>query len=158
MDIKLSTLTAETFFMDRPIALSVAAFLSDQDRGKTATELAFEFHVSVPTMYRVTSEMWRYRLLKASRRGRRVEYELSDEVKKVLPSFLSRIKSSSRRGSTLEKKLGMMSGLMKDYRLSLGPQAAHLLVKSSIKQQIIGDLPSGFRQRRLGQLRNKFGE
>ncbi|MDE1853280.1 MAG: hypothetical protein KGI38_05985 [Thaumarchaeota archaeon] len=158
MDAEESYTTAETYFMDRPIALSVAAYLADYDKGKTATELAFEFHVSVPTMYRVMNEMWRYRLLTPSRNGRRVEYQLSDDLKKALPAFMSKMKPPSRGVVAADRKLGMMSELMRDYRLSLGPQTAYLLVKSSIKQQVMANLPVGVRQRRLGALRNKFGE
>jgi hypothetical protein len=148
----------EAYLLDRPMALAVASRLAEVEEGMTATDLALEFHVSVPTMYRLTSEMWKLQLLVANRAGRKVEYTLQNEVKASLPKMADKIKPILARTTSVESKLVGVGELMKEYQLPLGPQYAQFLVKALVRKYVNEALPKGIRQRRVGVIRSGLGE
>ena len=64
------------YFLERPLALSVAHLLGQNKQGLTATELAERLHMSVPTLYRLTLEMHQLRLLVNEKYGRKNVFKI----------------------------------------------------------------------------------
>jgi predicted transcriptional regulator len=149
----------QSYFMERPLAMSVIHLLSENKQGLTATRLAEILHLSVPTLYRLTLEMHQRRLIVNEKKGRRnvfrisptIEHDIShvyDNVKKSLDSI-----SAARTDS-----LVMTNSILKDYNLSLSPRVAESMIFSAIKQKIFLKMPEGIRSRITTPVRTVLDE
>jgi len=78
--------------LDRPLALSVSHLLSQKKQGLTATELAEELRMSVPTLYRLTLEMHQLRLLVNEKHGRKNVFKISPSAERLLSSAYTNAK------------------------------------------------------------------
>ncbi len=153
-----SQVSVESYFVERPLALPVTELLRDHADGLTATDLALELHVSVPTMYRLTGQMWRLNFLKAERDGRKLIFTLNSEIIPALPQIAERVQRALSRTTSSHYRLSLARNLIEQYPLPLSPRATQILVTSVIKQNIHKLLPTGVRPRRPGKLSTVIGE
>ena len=141
------------------MALSVTHLLNENKRGLTATELAEQLHMSVPTLYRLTLEMHQLRLLASEKQGRKNVFKISRSAEGLLPSAYSNAKTifESRQSKT-DQQLSMTKSVLEDYNLSLSPRVAESIVFSTLKQKINEYLPNGIRYRNIGSLKTILNE
>lgn len=148
----------ETYFLERPLALNVVLFLLQRGEGMTATELAEEFGVSVPTMYRLTTEMQRLGLLEGERKGRKNIFTVRTELASDLPRIAEHVKSLLRTKPPVEQKLLIAQKMLTEYPIPLSPRASQLLVGSVFKYKVSENLPPRLRKRQLRNVRTVLGE
>jgi len=152
------TAVLETYFLEQPLALNVVLFLLQREKGMTATDLAEEFGVSVPTMYRLTADMERLGLLEGERVGRRNVFTVRAGLSEELPRIAEHVQSLLRKKSPIEQKLIVAKKMLTEYPVSLSPRASQLLVGSVLKQKVLDNLPHGLRKRQIRNLRTGLGE
>lgn len=148
----------EIYFLEHPLALNVILFLLQQEKGMTATELAEEFGVSVPTMYRLTLEMQRLGLLEVTKKGRKNVFTVNSELSKDLPQIAERIKTILRKTPPIEQKLLIARKMLSEYPMPLSPRATQLLLSSVFKHKVLENLPHGIRKKQLRTLNVMLGE
>jgi len=139
----------EGYLKSSPMALQIALELSN-GRKATATELAAEFGVSVPTMYRVTSQMEELGVLVSERLGRRRAFRLADDATELVAGLASWLKQAlEKRGEQVLQRLKIAKMLREDLAIPVNLRSVHTIVKSAIKVEIDRLLPKGFRKGRL---------
>jgi DNA-binding transcriptional regulator GbsR (MarR family) len=126
----------------------------ENKRGLTATELAEQLHMSVPTLYRLTLEMHQLRLLASEKQGRKNVFKISSSAEGLLPPAYSNAKTilESKQSKT-DQQLSMTKSVLEDYNLSLSPRVAESVVFSTLKQKINEYLPNGIRYGNKGSLK-----
>jgi len=139
----------ETYFLERPLALTVILFLLRQERGMTATDLAEEFGVSVPTMYRLTMDMQRLGLLGSERLGRKNIFTPKTGLSGILPQIAEHVQSLLRKRPPIEQKLIVAKKILTEYPVPLSPKASQLLIASVFKHKVLDNLSPGLRKRRI---------
>lgn len=144
--------TFQSYFLERPLALSVTHLLSQNKQGMTATELAEQLHLSVPTLYRLTLEMHQLRLLVNERHGRKNIFKISASIQDILPSIHDSVKKILDNRPSKIDQLMMTKTVLEDYNLSLSPRVAESMVVSVLKQKINEHLPQGVRHRNVSPL------
>ncbi len=145
----------ENYLFEKPLAVSIAHLLNEKNDddndgggGMTATDLAEVLHLSVPTLYRLTLEMYQLRLIKRERKGRKNIFKISQEFKDVLPSLSDTLKKLSHnrnnivQGASKFDQVSMAKSLLQEYNLPLSPRVAETMIISALKQKIISNLPS----------------
>lgn len=150
---------AQEFFREKPISLAIAHLLRENEAGMTATDLAKELHVSVPTLYRTTLEMYRRGLLDGQKEGRKTIYKPTESLNKFFPDASQSLKRISEEISSKKRqRLSITKSLLEEYDLILNPKVAETLVISTIKQKIFTYLPSGVRRRNIGFIKTVLDE
>lgn len=124
----------------------------------TATDLAEEFGVSVPTMYRLTLDMQRLGLLEGERIGRKNIFTVKASLSEELPRIAKRVQSVLQKRPPIEQKLVVAQKILTEYPVPLSPRASQLLVRSVFKHKVLGNLPRGLRKRQLRTLRTALDE
>lgn len=145
----------ENYLFEKPLAVSIAHLLNEKNDddddgggGMTATDLAEVLHLSVPTLYRLTLEMYQLRLIKRERKGRKNIFKISQEFKDVLPSLSDTLKKLSHNRNNIVQgvskfdQVSMAKSLLQEYNLPLSPRVAETMIISALKQKIISNLPS----------------
>jgi DNA-binding IclR family transcriptional regulator len=59
------------YLMEKPLSIPLLHILITQHEGLTATQLAHKLHMSVPTLHRLTLEMYNLGLLESKKEGKR---------------------------------------------------------------------------------------
>jgi hypothetical protein len=142
----------QSYFLERPLALSIAQLLIENKAGLTATELAEMLHLSVPTLYRITLEMHQQRFLVSKRQGRKNVFRISPSIQDTLPSVYVDVKKRFDSPPSRLDHLALTKTVLQDYNLSLSPRVAETMLVSAIKQKIKEHLPRGVRFRNVGPL------
>jgi hypothetical protein len=142
----------QSYFLSKPISLSIAHLLLEKKDGLTATELAELLHLSVPTLYRITLEMHQQRFLVSKRQGRKNVFRISPTIQEILPSVYDNVKKIFNSTPSKLDQLSLTKTVLQDYNLSLSPRVAETMVVSVIKQKIKEYLPQGVRYRNIGSL------
>jgi predicted transcriptional regulator len=136
-----------SYLMMRPLAVNVALALIDKEEGMTATDLAEEFGVSVPTMYRLTSEMEELGLLSSKRIGRRKIFAMVDDMTQFIGQFAQSLQKTLKR-NPIEQRLVVTKMLREDFIVPLSPRYRDRLVRTALKRRVKELLPRGLRERR----------
>jgi DNA-binding transcriptional ArsR family regulator len=139
----------ENYLFEKPLAVSIAHLLNEKkDDGMTATELAEVLHLSVPTLYRLTLEMHKMRLIKSERKGKKNIFKISEDFKDIVPSLSDLLKKLTQNRSDIVHSISkfdqvsMAKSLLEEYNLPLSPRVAETMIISALKQKIISNLPS----------------
>jgi DNA-binding transcriptional ArsR family regulator len=138
----------ENYLYEKPLAVSIAHLLNEKPEGMTATELADVLHLSVPTLYRLTLEMYQLKLIKSERKGRKNIFKISSEFKNLLPSLSDTLKKLSS-GTVISNndsrskfdQVSMAKSILEEYNLPLSPRVAETMIISVLKQKISTQLP-----------------
>lgn len=146
------------YFFSRPLALSVIHLLGSRKDGMTATDLANELHMSVPTLYRLTLEMQDVGLLVSERHGRSNIFKISPHAENALPLSYEYAKKIMQRQKSKEEQLTTTKDILEEYNLSLSPKIAQSMVTSALKKRIIDALPPGVRPRNVKEIRTVLDE
>ncbi|MHA1835178.1 MAG: helix-turn-helix domain-containing protein [Candidatus Baldrarchaeia archaeon] len=136
-----------SYFMMRPLAVNVALALMDNEKGMTATDLAEEFGVSVPTMYRLTSEMEELGLLTSKRVGRKKIFTLTNDMVQSIERIAQSLQKTLQR-NPIEQRLVVTKMLREDFIVPLSPRYRDRLIRTALKRKVKELLPRGFRERR----------
>ncbi len=138
----------ENYLYEKPMAVSIAHLLNEKPDGMTATELADVLHLSVPTLYRLTLEMYQLKLIKSERKGRKNIFKISSEFKNLLPALSETLKKLSSRAVTSNSdgrskfdQVSMAKSILEEYNLPLSPRVAETMIISVLKQKISTQLP-----------------
>ena len=138
----------ENYLYEKPLAVSIAHLLNEKPDGMTATELADVLHLSVPTLYRLTLEMYQLKLIKSERKGRKNIFKISSEFKNLLPTLSetlnklsSRAVTSNNNGRSKFDQVSMAKSILEEYNLPLSPRVAETMIISVLKQKISTQLP-----------------
>jgi hypothetical protein len=149
----------QSYFMERPLAMSVIHLLSENKQGLTATRLAELLHLSVPTLYRLTLEMHQRRLIVSEKKGRRNVFRVSPTIERDISYIYDNVKKSlDSISASRTDSLAMTNSILKDYNLSLSPRVAESMILSAIKQKIFLKMPEGIRRRITTQARTILDE
>jgi hypothetical protein len=139
----------ENYLFEKPLAVSIAHLLNEKkDDGMTATELAEVLHLSVPTLYRLTLEMHKMRLIKSERKGKKNIFKISEDFKDIVPSLSDLLKKLTQNRSDIVHSISkfdqvsMAKSLLEEYNLPLSPRVAETMIISALKQKILSNLPS----------------
>jgi DNA-binding IscR family transcriptional regulator len=139
----------ENYLFEKPLAVSIAHLLNEKkDDGMTATELAEVLHLSVPTLYRLTLEMHKMRLIKSERKGKKNIFKISEDFKDIVPSLSDLLKKLTQNRSDVVHSISkfdqvsMAKSLLEEYNLPLSPRVAETMIISALKQKILSNLPS----------------
>jgi DNA-binding transcriptional ArsR family regulator len=143
--------------MEKPLFLSIAHLLNHKRDGMTATELAEELHLSVPTLYRATLEMFNLHLLNSNRKGKRIVYSLPYEIIIQLPKIYPTFKEIDYSNNKMDR-LSITKAVAEEYNLPLNPRVTENMVISVIKEKIKENLPKGFRVRNTSAMKTLLND
>ncbi len=133
------------YLLEKPVALAVAQVLTNNENGFTATDLAEELHMSVPTLYRYTNDMYKLGLLEGIQKGRRFVFHATVLLKDRVPQATKQISKIEPKSKF--ERLSVTKELLDRYDLLLNPRTADIMVNSVIKQLLKENLPKGIRPR-----------
>lgn len=141
-----------SLLLDKPLFLSIAHLLSKSKSGMTATELADELHLSVPTLYRSTLEMFNLNLLHRTRKGKRILFTLPIKVSEYIS------KNKSTRDDSRIDHLSITKSIVEKYDLPINSRFTDNMVISIIKEKVKENLPPKIRVRHRSPLRTLLNE
>jgi predicted transcriptional regulator len=149
--VKSLSFNIREYFISRPLALSIIHLVSGIKDGLTATELADQLHLSVPTLFRYTHEMEQVGLLKSEKHGRKNVFKISNNsVKEMLPETYGYVKNILETESKKKQQRTFEStSILKDYNIPMNPRVAQSMVVSALKRKISENLPVGVRSRNV---------
>lgn len=144
-----TTTILEGYLKAYPMALQLALALSGS-RKATATELASEFGVSVPTMYRLTSHMEELGILVSERVGRRRVFALADEATTLVSELAPWLDQAlEKKGEKISQRLKIAKMLKEDLAIPVSLRSIHTIVRPAIKLEINKLLPKSLRRARI---------
>ncbi len=141
-----------SLLLDKPLFLSIAHLLSKSKSGMTATELADELHLSVPTLYRTTLEMFNLNLLHRTRIGKRILFTLPIKVSDYITE------NKSARDDNRIDHLSITKSIVEKYDLPLNTRFTENMVISIVKEKVKENLPSKIRVRHRSPMRTLLNE
>ena len=140
----------ENYLYEKPLAVSITHLLSENPEGMTATELADVLHLSVPTLYRLTLEMFQLNLIESEKKGRKNIFKISPGFRDLLPSLSDTLKKASSNTALSNSgnkskfdQVSMAKSILEEYNMPLSPRVAETMIISAIKQKISNLLPEG---------------
>ncbi len=147
-----------SYFLERPLSLSVIPLLDESKEGMTATELAKKLHLSVPALYRLISEMHQFRMLEVDIKDRKFVYKVAPSLRDTFPSVYDNAKKVIENTTSKVDQLMITNSMSQDHNLSLGPLVYDDVIISVLKQKIHEYLPQGIQEREMSILKTVLNE